>query len=158
MAVKKVVPKKKVAKKKTTKKKAPAKRGKAGAGKLTLKAREALVTKIVAILWAEFVKAAQLPVDDGCFDEAIALGALKNVRKDIQKFSNVRQVNYQILKICSIQAGNRAKRLARQKNAPNITKAIYREAFNSVKNGVNAWTTQKGQGVIHPFGPLCAPA
>ena len=112
---------------------------------MTKSEQDKLVTKIVAIYWEQFGRGAKLPVEPGCFDRAVDLGALANVRKNIEELSKFRAM-FKQAEGCSFKAGKRAHKIAtsRKPKMKTITADVYEEAFLFVASQIDKAARRKG--------------
>ncbi len=159
---KKAAPKKAAAKRYTatkaaTKRAAP----RAAAKTMTKSEAEALVVKIVSIYWEQFGRGAGLPVEPACFDRAVEMGALGNVRKNLKELAKFGAV-FKQAEGCSLKAGKRAKKLANETKpkTKTITPDIYEEAFLYVANSIDRAVRRRGlttaqKNVLGQQGILC---
>ena len=166
MAIKKTVKKKTVAKKKAparkkiAAKKAPVKkaaRKKPVAKRMSQEQKDYLVTKISAIYWEQFGRGAELPVEPDCFEKAVELGALSNIRKNIKELAKFGKT-FKTAEGCSFKAGKRAKFLAgkQRPKMKTITPEIYQEAFEHVAENISRLAARnKKSSKIAPEGILC---
>lgn len=158
-AAKKGAVSKKTAAKKTPAKQAPVKRAavkkspaKKGASK---RDAEFLVNKLVAIYWEQFGRGAVKPVDPGCFDRAVELGALANVRSNLVELSKFGTM-FKGAETCSFRAGKRAGAQATKAKLKTITPDIYEEAFLWVARSNAQLSKRNGRaGKIEVEGFLC---
>jgi hypothetical protein len=132
-----IVSDKNVVTKKTPAKKAPAN------SRLSVEEEEYLTIKIVAIFWERFGTAAEgMKIDPDCFDRAVSLGALANMRKKLVKLSQF-GADFQAAERCSIRAGQRASQEAKRLKSKTITADIYEEAFLWVAQSVSKLAQRK---------------
>jgi hypothetical protein len=105
---------------------------------LTLE-QEALVLKIVAICWEQLGRGANINIDHKCYDKAIAMGALENLRKRLSQEPAFSDDELKDAKWCSHEAGRKARKIARKPefNSEFVTDEIFELAFNEVKDGVD---------------------
>ena len=119
--------------------------------------KEYMVVKISSLYWEAFGRCAELPVDPACFDKAVELGALANLRKNVKELSKFGKV-FRDTEGCSKKAGRRAKYLA-GKSRPKlktITPEIYEEAFQHVASGIQKVAARRGKSSkVGTEGLLC---
>lgn len=159
MAIAKTATKKSVVAKKTPAKKPPAKKAvvkKSPARKRVSSAdADFLVNKLVAIYWEQFGRGAEKPVDPGCFDRAVELGALANVRSNLAELAKFGPM-FKGAETCSFRAGRRAGAQATKAKLKTITPDIYEEAFLWVARSNTQLSKRNGRaGKISVEGFLC---
>jgi hypothetical protein len=108
-------------------------KAKAKVADLTPEERELLVIKIVALCWEQFGRGAgRAKVLPECFDKAVELGALANVRKNLDILGEFGK-NFRLVQKCSLEAGQYALAHAipdlDPTKPPSITPAVYEAAF-----------------------------
>lgn len=151
-----------VGKKAATGRKAPVRkktvaRPKAGAKRTSREQKEYLVIKISSLYWEAFGRCAELPVDPECFDRAVELGALENMRKNLKELSKFGKA-FRDTEGCSKKAGRRAKLLAdrARPKLKKITPDVYQEAFEHVAGGIaRAAARQSASSRVGVEGMLC---
>lgn len=119
-----------------------------------------LAAKLITIFWMAFVKAAQIPVDEACFDVAIDKGAKSNVHKHItllrDYYDNPQGPQFSATLECSKCAGEKAAELAGMGPNARVTAEIYGRAFESVKADNCKPTPRKGLGgQVSALARLC---
>lgn len=124
--------------------------------RLSIEEEEFLAIKIVAIFWERFAAATGgIKIDLDCFERAVSLGALANVRKNILKLSQF-GADFQAAERCSIKAGQRAGQEAKRLKSKTITADIYEEAFCWVAQGMSKLAQrQERQGELVVEGVIC---
>ncbi len=140
------------------KKQATTKSGASGAGEKPMSNAEKnmLINKLVAIFWEQFGRGATLPVERDCFDRAVQLGALANIRTNLPQLVKF-GAEFKQAEICSFRAGKRAKFLA-SKAMPRmrtITPDVYQQAFEYIAGNVAKAAKKSGSGPIRAQGLLC---
>ena len=113
-----------------------------------------MVVKICALYWEQFGRGAELPVEPGCFDRAVRLGALANVRKNIEILAEFGKT-FKEAEGCSYKAGVNAKALAAKAKLDTITPDIYEQAFNMVATQVQRVASRAPAGTVRAEGILC---
>ena len=118
--------------------------------------REFNVNKVIAICWDKFCRGAELPVDDQCMDRALKLGALGNIRKNIDELSKFGET-FAATQDCSLRAGRRAHFLATrsQPEKTSIDADIYEDAIQHVARSIERMAKRSGSGEVRVEGVLC---
>jgi hypothetical protein len=100
--------------------------------------QEALVLKIIAICWEQLGRGANINIDHECYDKAIDMDALENLRARIARPPAFSPQEFKDAKWCSHEAGRKARKIARKPEFSSdvVTAEIFEQAFNDVKNGV----------------------
>ena len=100
--------------------------------------RDELIVKLVAIFWEQFGRGANLQIAPECFDRAVNLGALDNVRNNLDELSDFDGEAFEAAKFCSFRAGRRARRNAVTHvsgKKDRIDADMYQEAFEWIAEG-----------------------
>lgn len=116
--------------------------------------QEFLVVKVSALFWATFARGADMPVEPGCFNRAMELGALANVRKHILILKEMGETFLEA-EHCSYKAGVEAKKMATNAGVPAITPDIYQAAFEKIAGQIQRVAGRRPAGAVRAEGLLC---
>jgi hypothetical protein len=102
--------------------------------------QEALVMKITAICWEQFGRGANIQIDHDCYDRAVNMGALRNLRIRLSRPDPFTEEELKNAKWSSHKAGREARKMARKLPSPNgiehVTPDIFEAAFRTISDKI----------------------
>ncbi|NKB33130.1 MAG: hypothetical protein GKR91_08535 [Pseudomonadales bacterium] len=112
------------------------------------------VYKLVSIIWEQFARGAELPIDHKCFDRVVKLGAVKNIRANLSSLSAYGKT-FENAKDCSLRAGRKAKALAiaAKPKKKSIDPDTCEEAFKWVSSSYSRAGRRGGK--VKPMTLVC---